>query len=433
MSYLNLILASAVFILLAWRQLVWGLALIIVLLPSYLWRWEFFGLPSTFLEIMIWLLFLVWLIKDKRFAHINWRFKGGAENPLPKKWRYLLIAWFLVSILSLVVHPSFQALGLWRAYWLEPMMFFLVFMYTVRKSGDMKVIIRSLGLLVLWLFFVAAWQKYGFWYLPPDYNYPNTIRLTSVFSYPNALSLLTASLASFFAGLYLVTRKNNLFYLVLTAMGVMSSVWAVSQGALAGIITALVVWCLLILWNISYKKFGRYNFGAWLVFGVLVLVLAWQSNAGQSFRQQLFRPELNLQATSLEIRSSQWQETWQMLRHNFVFGAGINGYQTAMRPYHQSGWLEIYLYPHNLFLNFWTELGFLGLLVLLVWLFFIGKELYGLHKVGNSFAWPLSLAWLTWFIQGLVDVPYFKNDLSVLFFILLAMTLWARYQPQPEN
>jgi len=36
--------------------------------------------------------------------------------------------------------------------------------------------------------------------------------------------------------------------------------------------------------------------------------------------------------------------------------------------------------------------------------------------------WPLTMMWSTWFIHGLVDVPYFKNDLSVLFFVMLAMT-----------
>ncbi|MFA5127065.1 MAG: O-antigen ligase family protein [Patescibacteria group bacterium] len=432
-SLIWLLLASLLFIYLAYYRLSFGVAVILVLLPSYLWRWQFFGLPSTFLEIMIWLLFLVWLLKDQRFERINFYFQSRAENVVPGKWRYLLLAWLLVSIIGLVVHPSFHALGLWRAYWLEPMMFFMVFMYVVRKSEDTRMIIRASGLLVLWLFFVAAWQKYGFWYLPPEYNYPNTIRLTSIFSYPNALSLLTAPLTSFFAGLYLITKKNNLFYLVLTAMGVMLSVWAVSQGALAGIITALVVWCLVILWNISYKKFGKYNFGAWLVLGVAILVLVWQSNAGQSFRQQLFKPELNLQASSLEIRSSQWQETWQMLRHNFIFGAGINGYQAAMGAYHKVDWLEIYLYPHNVFLNFWSEVGFLGLLVFLLCLFFIVQDLLALHKVRHWLAWPLTLAWLTWFTQGLVDVPYFKNDLSILFFALLAFTILSKNTLPPQG
>ena len=41
----------------------------------------------------------------------------------------------------------------------------------------------------------------------------------------------------------------------------------------------------------------------------------------------------------------------------------------------------------------------------------------------NKMFYPLALAWLTLLIHGLVDLPYFKNDLSLLFFILLGLTI----------
>jgi len=57
---------------------------------------------------------------------------------------------------------------------------------------------------------------------------------------------------------------------------------------------------------------------------------------------------------------------------------------------------------------------------------YIIKVLYNLFKQKNNLAWPLTLVWLTWFVHGLVDVPYFKNDLSLLFFIFLALTVLAQ-------
>jgi len=77
-----------------------------------------------------------------------------------------------------------------------------------------------------------------------------------------------------------------------------------------------------------------------------------------------------------------------------ITGAGLANYQATVEPYHTQGifikdfsdpdaqrklvfneayrmahWqpLEIYLYPHNLVLNFWSELGLAGLL-LFIWI-----------------------------------------------------------------
>ena len=147
-----------------------------------------------------------------------------------------------------------------------------------------------------------------------------------------------------------------------------------------------------------------------------------------NFKQQLFQPELNLQATSLEIRSSQWQETWSMLQDNLIFGSGIYGYQDKMLNYHHYEWLEIYLYSHNIFLNFWAEIGLFGLIIFLAIMLYIVVVLRKLFIGKSELAWPLTLMWLTWFVQGLVDVPYFKNDLSILFFLFLGITLFAQEQ-----
>jgi O-antigen ligase len=139
----------------------------------------------------------------------------------------------------------------------------------------------------------------------------------------------------------------------------------------------------------------------------------------------------------------------------FVAGNGLSGYQEAVKPYHQEGiffnsdglanfdavvwasstlrakyWqpVEIYMYPHNIFLNFWSELGLVGAL-LFVWL--ILKFLLLAFKLSVRLARAsdrrkyLSLglmgAMIVIVVHGLVDVPYFKNDLAVMFFIFLAL------------
>lgn len=138
-----------------------------------------------------------------------------------------------------------------------------------------------------------------------------------------------------------------------------------------------------------------------------------------------------------------------------ITGSGLSNYQFSVAPFHQEGifvknddpdwhrltvwneeyrnsvWqpLEIYLYPHNIFLNFWTELGLLGVL-LFTWLigryFFLTWKLKKIAtKQGGNLETGLLVglfgAMITVMIHGLVDVPYFKNDLSVLFWLLIAL------------
>ena len=101
--------------------------------------------------------------------------------------------------------------------------------------------------------------------------------------------------------------------------------------------------------------------------------------------------------------------------------------------------LEIYLYPHNIFLNFWSELGLIGLLVF-IWLWFkaglINLINYWRFKTKTSLAWlswGLAGAWLASFVHGLVDVPYFKNDLALMFWLGLAVTAWLNIELKQQS
>jgi O-antigen ligase len=80
--------------------------------------------------------------------------------------------------------------------------------------------------------------------------------------------------------------------------------------------------------------------------------------------------------------------------------------------------MERLIYPHNIALNFWTEIGFFGMLStvgILGYLFYLGFKIYK-----NDILWGAGLVGTLIVIvtHGLVDVPYFKNDLAMLFWII---------------
>lgn len=409
--------AAIIFGYFARKNILWALGATIVLLPSYLWRFEILSLPSTFLEVMIIVIFFVWLFKERAYG-----FKFWQSFILDKKWRLIILAWLAISLLAWFFNPTIKALGLWRAYFLEPVLFFVVLLSSIKSHKDYYFVIKSLAVLIFSLAIFAIIQNFTGANLPAAYDHPNVKRLTAVFAYPNALSLLSAAFSGFLVAYYFFWRKKW-EYLLIGILGLFLSWWAVSQGALAGFIVSAVIFAAYH----AYKKFsdsrGRLVF---FTLGLSLTALLAFSSLGRSFYQQLFHPVLDLQASSLEIRSSQWQETWQLLQDNWFTGAGLGGYQLKLIPYHHDAWLEIFLYPHNVFLNFWTELGLLGLAAFCLILFFIFQELKNLFLKKHQLAWPLLFLWIIWLVHGLVDVPYFKNDLSLLFFIFLVLTIRAK-------
>jgi O-antigen ligase len=399
------------------KNILWGLGLIIIFLPSYLWRFQILSLPSTFLEVMIIILFFVWVISNKVYKKYFWK-----NISLEKKWVVLLLSWLIISFISWLFNPTIKSLGLWRAYFLEPLLFFAILISSLKNSKDYYLIIKAGATLIFGLVIFSIIQNFTGVNLPAAYDYPNVKRLTAFFSYPNALSLLTASLSGFLVAYYFF-KQRKWEYLTLGILGAFLSWWSVSQGALLAMLFALTVVAFVKIYKLTSSRKEK---KVLIAFIFSVLLFLFSTPMFQNFYQEIFHPVLDLQASSIEIRSSQWQETWRMLQDNWFSGAGLNAYQVKLITYHQTQWLEIFLYPHNIFLNFWTELGILGLLVFLLILYFIAQELKNLFLNKNKLAWPLLVFWLIWLIHGLVDVPYFKNDLSLLFFIFLALTIRAK-------
>jgi O-antigen ligase len=100
-----------------------------------------------------------------------------------------------------------------------------------------------------------------------------------------------------------------------------------------------------------------------------------------------------------------------MLADRPIQGAGLGAYPTVIKPYHKATWMEIFQYPHNILLNLWSETGLLGILAF-TWMCFTWFRLSKLRL-------PLLLPLIAILIHGLVDVPYFKNDLALAFFTFM--------------
>jgi O-antigen ligase len=395
---------------LAWRNLKLCVIVLAAVLPVYLLRFEIAGVPSTMLESLIWILIAVWFVKG--FIEHRWKFTDAYKKNVHGEFKTLRLSITLIlvaGVISIFTAPDlFQALGIFKAYFVEPLLIF-VLVSSVCERNDLPKLFTALGASALMLSVLAIAQKLTGLGIPEPWD--TARRVTSVFPYPNALGLFLAPILSAIPFLFMRAKHNRnframIFWSVTFVAGAIAIFFSETQGAWIAVPVSIF---LITLLRLSKNAKALAITSASLV--VISLLI-------------LFPPSSQLSSlSSLEVRQSQWHETWSYLSNDYhwVLGAGFSGYPTALEPYHEAVQYEIFQYPHNIFLNFWVELGLLGLIgfvCLAVQVARLIRQNKGDLLVLATFAGLIEML-----IHGLVDVPYFKNDLAVLTWLLIATVL----------
>jgi O-antigen ligase len=461
------------YFLLSLYRLDWAVLLLIAGLPSYLLRFEIFNLPSTVLEGMILISFAVWFLTKTNFIPFlkgEYQLRDYLKNRSRRR-RYPfdieMAGLLLISFLAVAVSGfSLDALGLWRAYFFEPLLVFIVILNNFRSRQDIYKLLTALSVSALAVSVFAIAQKFTGWLVPAEYWGEGVVdRVTSFYSYPNAIGLFVAPISLVALGMAMEKIKEirrihkdkidniagrHWLVLMIGLLTVVSSWlaiwWARSEGAAAGMVIGVAVFCLL-----YGKKARSVLLAVLIVSGVFVYF-------NPPVKEYLIE-KASLSDLSGEIRKVQWSGAWEMLTDDYKWltGAGLVGYREAVSPYREEGlffnknddpdfrrkivlfneeykaqfWqpLEIYMYPHNIILNFWTELGVLGVLLFIC--IFVKYFYYGIKSLADeqpALALSLITALIAIIIHGLVDVPYFKNDLAVQFWVLMAVMSLIYYR-----
>lgn len=454
---LALIVLSVLFLTLALFRLDWAVLVIIAGLPAYLIRFHILGLPLTFLEAMIMIAFGVWFFKNfiPNFKK-HWQ-ERAARHKYPFSVEIILL--LMISFIAMgVAGFSDSALGIWKAYFLEPILLFIIVFNVFKSKSDwLKVIDAFTVSAAVVSLFALVQQITGAFIANPFWAAEETRRVVSFFGYPNAVGLYLAPLVLIITGRLIALDQKNIIRKIAYAFTIVISISAIyfakSEGALIGLAAGFVVLGLFI------NKKTRIATLALLIIGLI-------GAYSYAPAKNLLIEKATLSDLSGSIRKQQWKETLKMLNDGrFIAGAGLSNYQAAVKPYHQEGlfynsdniadfdallrasakmrakyWqpTEIYLYPHNIFLNFWSELGLAGAL-LFFWIFI--KAIFLALKAGRParsqapnryLALGLAAALIAISVHGLVDVPYFKNDLSAMFWLILALIGAQKYLAKEE-
>lgn len=390
------------------RYVRWALAVTAGSMPLYVVRWHIGPLPTTLLEIEILVTVALYLVAVLRHA-----------APRPKRTPYEIpIALFLLAgLVGIVVAPDHRgALGIFRAYLFEPIAIYYVATAVLGTSESIESILGVLGVgavlfaLVEMTTFVQA--LVGHRLVLGHAAAAFGINPNSVAIYLEPLIALAAGFALFDRG-----RRRWLGVGVLTIL-LIAEAATLSRGGLLAL-AALVV--------IAFVTVGAVTFRAALlaaaVAGALIL---WQLPfVGLRIKYFLVDP-----AHTLFGRFHIWSATLRMLRDHPIFGAGINAYQTTMAPYRATDAYKVAEpYPHNIVLTTWTELGLLGLAA---FIYILGALIIRPWKaLATSFGlyrpvlWGLGSAFIMIAVHGLTDSPYWKNDLSLEFWVLASLEVVA--------
>lgn len=401
----------------SWDRLLFILAYLSpFVFPFYLVRFKIYSIPFTVLEAFCYLFFAIFLLAVLLKARkISWE--------KPARWYYLAaFVLFLGATLGVITAPHYialpsgvlmdsqqVALGVWKGWIVAPMLYFFVFTQVIRDETQLKRLLLFFiysGALVALLSYIFGIFNGGFTY---------DFRLSGFFESANYLSLYLGP--PLLLGIYymlhgsMLSRREELGILASVTAMVHALFLTQSYAAIIAIFGALGLYILVLLLRskIGLMKLALTFFGLIIVFGAIA-VSQWNSRKFQQF-------------LDFENRSS---STVRLEIYDISVGL-INDYPlTGVGPglfqgYYQTKGPEILErapmewnipHPHNVFFAFWLNAGLLGLLALLAILVLAHLRL----------TYPLIALWGI-AIHGLFDTPFWKNDLAMIFWLVVGAIL----------
>lgn len=388
--------------------------LICLALPAYLIRFSILGIPTTLLEILIYIAFVIGLFNLKKASKID-----------SKIWwpiGLLLIA----ALISTWTSPDHRvALGEFKAFFIDPLIVFWLVVTFLRQEDFGWVFWGLAGSSVIVSVHAVIQKIIG--------NVTADGRVVGIFGYsPNYLALFLTPLIALAAArsLELMTKKIDIAHKMpkiiigwaVVVLGLIALNFSGSRAAFLALAGGLVFYLIIHFWAQIKSKLWLKTIIA--VFIIAMIAFAWQAN----------KPNFNLSpatggriTSSNNIRAQIWQATWELGLKHPLLGVGLGNFQNAFNELTKNRtnftayitpWA---LSPHNIFLDFWLNTGILGL-VAFIWILFI-FYLKGLKDYQNPIKVFLMTAMTALILQGLVDTPYFKNDLSLIFWLMLAFVI----------
>lgn len=384
--------------------------------PLYLVRFKFAGIPFTVLEAFCYLFFGVLVLAVLcRKRKIYWGKPARA---------YYLLAFVLLAGASLgvILAPHFialpsgvlmdskqAALGIWKGWVFAPILYFFAFTQVVTETVKLK----KLLLYFIYAGALVAASAYVFGIFGHGFTYD--LRLSGFFESANYLSLYLG--APLLLGVYyllhgnMLDRREELYNVASVTTMAHALFLTQSYAAIIAVFGALALYILVLLirHKMGFLKISLILLALMIVFGGIAV----SQMDSAKFKQFVDFENRSSSTVRLEI----YEVAWGLISDYPISGVGPGLFQ----GYYQFKGPDILgkapmewniPHPHNIFFAFWLNAGILGLLALLGFIALAHRHL----------TYPIIAFWGI-LIHGLFDTPFWKNDLAMVFWLVLGAIL----------
>lgn len=265
-------------------------------------------------------------------------------------------------------------------------------------------------------------------------------RVSSLYEHPNNLGIYLGRVVPFAAclAIFLPWGWRKLVYVAITLPLALTLLLTYSRGAWVGAAIGIAVALVV---GFRYRP-GRTTVAisrrAWAIaasVGVLLVVLGALSYP--------YWPDRVKSLGSGVLRLNIWQSSLNMAADHPVLGVGLDQFLNQYRSIYVAPELkdnpatpevegeEFTSHPHNIVLDWWLNLGIMGLfaLVWLIWKYFrvaVNRvksfaDEAGADPVGRAISLGLLALMVDLLVHGLIDNSYFLMDLALIFWLSCAM------------
>jgi O-antigen ligase len=381
------------------------LAVTAACLPLYVVRWQVGPVPTTLLENLVLATIALYVIAMWQAGRLRLH-----RSPIDIPILLLLLS----GVISVIVAKDHRAaLGLYKAYFIEPIALFYVAIDLIRGPSDYRRLLVGLGIgtsafaaLNIANFAIAFAENQIAFGSPP----------TALYQSANEVAMFLEPPLAFAAALVLFSerRLDRLLGVVWTLFVGMALIFTLSRGAFLAL-AMFAVFVILTL-NPAFRKPALAVVGVFAAGAVAILAL------GSHTPVVVHRLSLKaLEYTSVTRFEIYW-ETLRMLLPHPIFGLGLGGFLLVYHEFPE-------IYPHDIWLTFWVEVGLLGLVAFGIIFFRLFNAGWRALPLASGFdrivLWGGVGALVLWGVHGIFDSPYWKNDMSVEFWLVAAMLVTA--------
>lgn len=324
---------------------------------------------------------------------------------------FLLFGFFSITSFFSVLHsPIFwDSLGLWKSFFVLPILFAYFLAFWTQQNFFKKQLILNL----FWFSLIFFTFGSGYYWLKKWISYDQ--RLSFIFSSPNQLALTITPIL--FIGWEKINKnwqkKYWLFFNLNLSLFLLTLLVLWKTHSLGAWIALFLTILFSLLLSFKKNRFLLNSFFFFLI-STFTLLFSW------TFLLKAFSYQPAQPPTSLDSRITIWQVSEKLLKKNWFWGIGLGNFQNAYLSYQKyfppyPQWAVPH--AHNLFFNFWIELGFFPFIFfvsLLIFLFFCQEK----NTLLKHFS-PFFTLVIFFLIYGFFETTLWKNDSALIFWICL--------------